>query len=464
MAEIERMEPAGSGSPETSRVSLDVDVIRRVEDAIGGRDEAAVLALAERLGPADTADLLEALTTEQRRSLIHTLGDALAPEVLAELDPSVREDIIEFLQPEELAAAVAGLETDDALDVITDLDPDQQEDLLARLPEADQVLLRQGLTYPEYTAGRLMQRELLAIPGFWTVGDTIDFLRSSRDLPDDFYDIFVIDPRHTPIGHIALSRLLRNRRPVLISELMEPIGTPFPVTMDQEDLAHEFRQRDLTSAPIVDGDGRLLGVVTIDDIVDVIDEEHEDDLLRMGGVAEADLFEDTWDTTKARFRWLFVNLGTAVMASAVIALFEATIDQIVALAVLMPIVASMGGNAGTQTLTVAVRALAMRQLTRRNAMRILAKEVTVGGINGVLLAIIAGTLAALWFTDPVIGGVIAIAMVANLVVAGFCGVAIPLALDRLKIDPAIASTVVLTTVTDVVGFFAFLGLAALFLL
>ena len=464
MAEIERMEPAGSGSPETSRVSLDVDVIRQVEDAIGGRDEAAVLALAERLGPADTADLLEALTTEQRRSLIHTLGDALAPEVLAELDPSVREDIIEFLQPEELAAAVAGLETDDALDVITDLDPDQQEDLLARLPEADQVLLRQGLTYPEYTAGRLMQRELLAIPGFWTVGDTIDFLRSSRDLPDDFYDIFVIDPRHTPIGHIALSRLLRNRRPVLISELMEPIGTPFPVTMDQEDLAHEFRQRDLTSAPIVDGDGRLLGVVTIDDIVDVIDEEHEDDLLRMGGVAEADLFEDTWDTTKARFRWLFVNLGTAVMASAVIALFEATIDQIVALAVLMPIVASMGGNAGTQTLTVAVRALAMRQLTRRNAMRILAKEVTVGGINGVLLAIIAGTLAALWFTDPVIGGVIAIAMVANLVVAGFCGVAIPLALDRLKIDPAIASTVVLTTVTDVVGFFAFLGLAALFLL
>ena len=464
MAEIERMEPAGSGSPETSRVSLDVDVIRRVEDAIGGRDEAAVLALAERLGPADTADLLEALTTEQRRSLIHTLGDALAPEVLAELDPSVREDIIEFLQPEELAAAVAGLETDDALDVITDLDPDQQEDLLARLPEADQVLLRQGLTYPEYTAGRLMQRELLAIPGFWTVGDTIDFLRSSRDLPDDFYDIFVIDPRHTPIGHIALSRLLRNRRPVLISELMEPIGTPFPVTMDQEDLAHEFRQRDLTSAPIVDGDGRLLGVVTIDDIVDVIDEEHEDDLLRMGGVAEADLFEDTWDTTKARFHWLFVNLGTAVMASAVIALFEATIDQIVALAVLMPIVASMGGNAGTQTLTVAVRALAMRQLTRRNAMRILAKEVTVGGINGVLLAIIAGTLAALWFTDPVIGGVIAIAMVANLVVAGFCGVAIPLALDRLKIDPAIASTVVLTTVTDVVGFFAFLGLAALFLL
>ena len=464
MAEIERMEPAGSGSPETSRVSLDVDVIRRVEDAIGGRDEAAVLALAERLGPADTADLLEALTTEQRRSLIHTLSDALAPEVLAELDPSVREDIIEFLQPEELAAAVAGLETDDALDVITDLDPDQQEDLLARLPEADQVLLRQGLTYPEYTAGRLMQRELLAIPGFWTVGDTIDFLRSSRDLPDDFYDIFVIDPRHTPIGHIALSRLLRNRRPVLISELMEPIGTPFPVTMDQEDLAHEFRQRDLTSAPIVDGDGRLLGVVTIDDIVDVIDEEHEDDLLRMGGVAEADLFEDTWDTTKARFRWLFVNLGTAVMASAVIALFEATIDQIVALAVLMPIVASMGGNAGTQTLTVAVRALAMRQLTRRNAMRILAKEVTVGGINGVLLAIIAGTLAALWFTDPVIGGVIAVAMVANLVVAGFCGVAIPLALDRLKIDPAIASTVVLTTVTDVVGFFAFLGLAALFLL
>lgn len=464
MAEIEQLEPIAPDETETPVGTLSSELIDRIEAAVRANDEEAVRALVAPLSPADVADILEGLSTDDRVGLIQNLGDALDPEVLPELNDAVLEDVLGILEPEELAAAIADLESDDALEVIGDLEPEQLEDLLGRLPEADQVLLRQGLTYPEYTAGRLMQRDLLAIPGFWTVGDTIDFLRSSHDLPDDFYDIFVIDPRHAPIGQIALSRILRNRRHVLISDIMESPLISFTVTMDQEDLAHEFRQRNLTSAPVVGEDGRLLGVVTIDDIVDVIDEEHEDDLLRMGGVAEGDLYQATWDTTKARFQWLLINLGTAIMASAVIAMFEATIDQIVALAVLMPIVASMGGNAGTQTLTVSVRALAMRQLNRRNAMRILWKEVAVGGINGFLFAVIAGVLAGTWFGDPIIGAVIASAMVINMVVAGFFGVAIPLGLDRIKVDPAIASSVLLTTVTDVVGFFAFLGLAGAFLI
>jgi magnesium transporter len=464
MAEIEQLEPVAPDDAETATGVLSHELVDRIEAAVRENDEATVRALVEPLSPADVADILEGLNDEDRVGLIQNLGDALDPEVLPELNDAVLEDVLEFLEPDELAAAVADLESDDALEVIGDLEPEQLEDLLGRLPEADQVLLRQGLTYPEYTAGRLMQRDLLAIPGFWTVGDTIDFLRGSQDLPDDFYDIFVIDPRHSPIGQIALSRILRNRRHIMISDIMESPLISFSVTMDQEDLAHEFRQRNLTSAPIVGEDGRLLGVVTIDDIVDVIDEEHEDDLLRMGGVAEGDLYQDTLETTKARFRWLLLNLGTAILASAVIAMFEATIDQIVALAVLMPIVASMGGNAGTQTLTVSVRALAMRQLTRRNAMRILWKEVTVGGINGFLFAVIAGLLAGAWFGDPILGCVIAAAMIVNMVVAGFFGVGIPLALDRLKIDPAVASSVLLTTVTDVVGFFAFLGLAGAFLI
>ena len=462
--ELDPKTPADDDAEGALPPVLSTEWIDQVEELLEAGNSEELRDLVEPLPPADVADLVEALSSDDRIALVQLLGDALDAEVLPELDGAVRDEVLEALEPDRLAAAVADLESDDALEVVADLEPGQREELLGRLPEADQVLLRQGLTYPEYTAGRLMQRDLLAIPGFWTVGDTIDFLRASSDLPDDFYDIFVVDPRHQPIGQIALSRVLRNKRPVLISDIMQAVTDPFPVTMDQEDLAHQFRQRNLTSAPVVGEDGRLLGVVTIDDIVDVIDEEHEDDLLRMGGVREGDLYEAALDTTKARFRWLLVNLGTAILASIVIAMFEATIEQIVALAVLMPIVASMGGNAGTQTLTVAVRALAMRQLTRRNAMRIMWKEVIVGGINGLAFALIAGLLSSLWFGDVLLGSVIGIAMIVNLVIAGFFGVAIPVGLDHFKIDPAVASSVLLTTVTDVMGFFAFLGLAAVLLL
>ena len=328
--ELDPKTPADDDAEGALPPVLSTEWIDQVEELLEAGNSEELRDLVEPLPPADVADLVEALSSDDRIALVQLLGDALDAEVLPELDGAVRDEVLEALEPDRLAAAVADLESDDALEVVADLEPGQREELLGRLPEADQVLLRQGLTYPEYTAGRLMQRDLLAIPGFWTVGDTIDFLRASSDLPDDFYDIFVVDPRHQPIGQIALSRVLRNKRPVLISDIMQAVTDPFPVTMDQEDLAHQFRQRNLTSAPVVGEDGRLLGVVTIDDIVDVIDEEHEDDLLRMGGVREGDLYEAALDTTKARFRWLLVNLGTAILASIVIAMFEATIEQIVA--------------------------------------------------------------------------------------------------------------------------------------
>jgi magnesium transporter len=363
-----------------------------------------------------------------------------------------------------LATAVGALETDDAIEVVADMDEIEREALLARLPEADSVLIRRGLEYSEDSAGRLMQRDLMAIPAFWTVGDAIDFMRSSPDVPDDFYDIFIVDPRHRPLGALPLSRLLKSRRAVHVQDIMTTELTPVPVDMDQEAIANVFRRQDLVSAPVVDGRGRLIGVVTIDDIVDVIDKEHEEDVMRLGGLTGDDLYRAAFQTTRSRFPWLLTNLFTAAMASLVISQFDVTIEKIVALAVLMPIVASMGGNAGTQTLTVVVRALATRELSRGNALRLIGKEVIVGAVNGAAFAVLAGLMAYLWFGDGLLGMVIAMAMIINMVSAGLFGAAIPVVLERMKIDPAIASTVLLTTVTDVVGFLAFLGLAALVLI
>jgi magnesium transporter len=436
------------------------DVVGRLEsgDTEWLRDSAS------DMWAADVADLIEALDPDRREEFVQTVKDVVDPETFTEVDDDIREAVLDQLEPEELAFAVQQLDSDDALDIVADLDEAQREDLLARLPDADSVLIRRGLEYSEYSAGRLMQRELLAIPAFWTVGETIDFMRSSPDLPDEFYDIYVVDPRHRPLGSLALSRLLRSRRGVHIQDIMDDDVTPVPVDMDQEELADMFRRKDTVSVPVTDETGRLIGVVTIDDIVDVIDEEHEDDMMRMGGLSGDDLYRAAMETAKSRFPWLLTNLVTAVLASLVIAQFDATIQQIVALAVLMPIVASMGGNAGTQTLTVVVRALATRELSRGNALRLIGKEVIVGGANGILFAVLAGGMAWVWFGDKALGGVIAAAMVVNMISAGLFGAAIPVVLERMKVDPAIASTVLLTTVTDVVGFLAFLGLAAAVLL
>lgn len=437
--------------------------------ALGEGDDASILSLFEHMHPADAADVLEQLSSEQRLAVVHIVRDVFDPEILSELDETVRDEVIEHLGLGRIAEAIAELESDDAVYVLEELDEEDKKTVLEAIPDSDRALIEEGLSYPEDSAGRLMQREVMTVPLFWTVGETIDFMRSSAEaeqwhLPDIFYDIFVVDPKHAPVGRIALSMLLRSKRQTPVAEVMSAVKHPISVETDQEDVAHLFRQRDLVSAPVVDDAGRLVGAITIDDVVDVIDEEHEDDILRMGGVREDDLYSATMTTTRTRFSWLLINLLTAILASSVIGLFTPTIHQIVALAVLMPIVASMGGNAGTQTLTVVVRALATKELTPTNTRRQISKELMVGLLNGVLFAVLMGAVAWGWFASPMIGAVIALAMVVNMIVAGFAGATIPLGLEKLGVDPAIASSVFLTTVTDVVGFFVFLGLGTIFLL
>ena len=309
-----------------------------------------------------------------------------------------------------------------------------------------------------------MRREVVAIPAVWTVGETIDYMRSDAEMPDDFFDVIIVDPMHKPLGMIPLSRVLRTKRPVTVTEIMDEEFRPIPVTMDQEDVAFLFRQYGLVEAPVIEESGRLVGVITVDDVVDVIEEEHEEDMMRLAGISEDDYYSAVIATTRSRASWLLVNLFTAILASIVIALFDTAIEKVVALAILMPIVASMGGNAGTQTLTVTVRALATKELTASRVLRTVAKESLVGFINGIIFAVVMGIIAWLWFASPVIGGVLAVAMVINLLVAGLAGTLIPLGLDRWGADPAVASAVFLTTITDVVGFFCFLGLGAWILL
>lgn len=465
--DLEEKEPLDEGPGEVApeeTYDIEPELVAEVVETLETEDFKTTEKLIRSLHPADVADLIEYLTTDERRLLIDVVGNTMEPEVLTHLDAAVREDVIDHLGPRTLAQILSELDSDDAVDVFEDLEEEVQHRLLSSLPRAYRLLLEESLGYPEDTAGRLMQRELVAIPSAWTVGQTIDYMRAAEELPDDFYDLVIVNPKHQPVGEIPLSRVLRTRRPVLLTEIMDSDMKLLPVAMDQEDVAYTFRQYGLVSAPVVDEAGRLVGVITVDDVVHVIDEEAEDDLMKLGGVTETDLYSAAFDTTKARFPWLVVNLLTAVMASLVIGLFEGTIERLVALAVLMPIVASMGGNAGTQTLTVAVRALAMKDLSAANAMRFVGKEMLVGLTNGILFAILTGLVAWLWFHDPKLGLIIAAAMVFNMLIAGLAGTLIPLGLEKVGVDPAIASSVFLTTVTDVVGFFAFLGLAALFLL
>ncbi len=440
------------------------ELIHAVEDALeAGRSEDAV-ALVIELHEADIADLLESLARDGRQRLVETLGEAFDPDVLPYLAAGVREEVIDQLGTERLARLLSALDSDDAVEVFEDLEAEFQHRILTALPQAYRRILEESLTYPEESAGRLMQREVVVIPSAWTLGETIDYMRAAEDLPDDFYDLYIVNPKHHPIGFIPLSRVLRTRRPVRLTEVMKTDMKVIPLTMDQEEVAHLFRQYGLVSAPVVDEAGRLVGVITVDDVVHIIEEEAEEDIMKLAGVKEGDLYSALLDTTRSRFPWLVVNLMTAIAASIVIGFFEATIEQIVALAVLMPIVASMGGNAGTQTLTVAVRALAMKDLTEANTGRFVGKELAIGIANGLLFAVLTGLVAWLWFSSPAIGAVIAAAMIVNMIVAGVSGTLIPIGLVRMGVDPALASGVFVTTVTDVVGFFAFLGLAAVFLL
>ncbi|TQV77940.1 magnesium transporter [Denitrobaculum tricleocarpae] len=459
-----RSAPDAPSSDTEESPGLSMELVFAVQDALAEERVTEIEDLVPGLHEADAADLLETLNRDERKLLVEILGSTFDPEILPNLDVSVREEVIEWLGPTGLARAVTELDSDDAVEVFEDLDEEFQHRILSQLPQAHRMILEEGLSYPEDSAGRLMQREFVVIPSAWTVGETIDYMRAAKDLPDDFYDLYIVNPKHHPIGFLPLSRVMRTKRHVRLTEFMETDLKTIPLTMDQEDVAYLFRQYGLVSAPVVDDAGRLLGVITVDDVVHIIDEEAGDDIMKMGGVSEPDLYSAVLDTTKARFTWLVVNLLTAILASLVISLFDATIEQIVALAVLMPIVASMGGNAGTQTLTVAVRSLAMKDLTEANATRFIGKELLIGTINGVLFAVLAGGVTWLWFESLSLGIVIAAAMVINMVVAGLSGTLIPLGLEKVGVDPAIASSVFLTTVTDVIGFFAFLGLAAAFLL
>lgn len=445
-------------------LGLNPDVIRDAIVALDSDDGIAILDIVAPLHPAEIADLIEMLRGAMRTQLVELLRPKFDPEILAELDETVRDEVAEQLGTETIAKAIATLDSDDALNLISTLEETKQRRVLHAISFALRSMLEEGLAFPEESAGRLMQREFVAVPAFWTVGEVIDFLRESDDLPDDFYDVFVVDPRHRLIGYVALNRILRAKRPVKVRDIMVEEFVSVPVQMDQEEVAYVFAQQDLVSAPVVDDSERLIGVITIDDIVDVIHQEAEEDIMRLGGVQEDDLYAAVLDTGKSRFSWLFVNLVTAVLASVVIGLFQGTIEQVVMLAVLMPIAASMGGNAGTQTLTVAVRAIAMKELTAANAFRVLSKEVLVGTFNGILFAVIIGVIASIWSGSVAIGAVMAAAMVITMVIAGLAGAAIPLGLSRTRFDPAIASGVFLTTVTDVVAFLAFLGLGAWFLI
>ncbi len=439
--------------------------IHEIEESLHEHDYNRVHALLGELSPADSADLLEKITKTDRDELLEKYADDFPADVFTELEPEVRQSILSRLPPREVARIVEELDSDDALDLIISLDENFTKEIIHDLSSNIRLALTEGMRFPEDSAGRMMQREFVAIPQFWTVGKTIDYLRAARDeLPSEFFNIFVIAPDHHVVGKVPLSQILCSDRHTKIEALTLDETHPVPATMDQEDVAHLFRREDILSTPVIDEDERLIGVVTIDDIVDVIDEEAEEDFLKLAGVSQDDLYSAVLSTTGARFRWLFINLFTAILASVVISFFDTTIEELVALAVLMPIVASMGGNAGTQALTVAVRALATKELSGANSLRIIWKETLVGLLNGISFAIITGLLAGLWFQNPILGIVIGAAMIINLVVAGLSGAGIPVLLSKIGSDPAISSAVILTTLTDVIGFFAFLGLAALFLL
>ncbi|MBY6014542.1 magnesium transporter [Qipengyuania gaetbuli] len=438
--------------------TLKREFVQAVEDALEAGDEGEVYDLVEPLHPADVADLLELLEKDERTQLASAITDLMTSDVVAELNDYVREEMMEALPADAVAQIAEQLETDDAVQLIEDLDEEDQRAVLAELDPEDRIAIQTALSYPEETAGRLMSREFVAVPEHITVGGLIDFLRDQHDLPEDFFEVFVVDQRHHPVGTCQLSWILRTPRNIALSDVMKRDQTLVPAMLDQEEVALMFQKYGLISAAVVDEDGRLVGQMTVDDVVHIISEEAGEDALLMSGAGEGDINEPIREAYSARVRWLVANLGTALIASLIIALFGAAIEQLVALAVLMPIVASIGGNAGTQTMAVTVRAIAMNQLTRSNTGRILAREMRVALLNGATIAVLVGAATAAIFS-PLLGGVIALAMIINVVTAGLAGVLVPVAFERLDQDPAVASSVFVTMITDSMGFFAFLGLA-----
>jgi magnesium transporter len=438
------------------------EFVAEISRAVQAGDAAFLRAIVAELHEADLGDLIEALEPEDRVSLVELTGADFDFSALNEVDDSVRDEILDELEPETVAEGVRELESDDAVELLEGLDEKDQEEILEKLPPSERDAIERRLDYPENSAGRRMQTEFIAVPPDWTVGQAIDYMRDTPDLPDRFYEIYAVDAFKHWQGAVSLDALLRARRPVPLSELIDENRRRVSVMDDQEEVARLFGKYNLVAAPVVDTEDRLVGVITIDDVVDVIEEEADEDLKALGGVtSDEELSDSVWTIAKARFNWLLVNLATAFLASSVLGLFEGQLEKMVALAVLAPIVASQGGNAATQTMTVAVRALATRQLGAHNAYRVVMREGLVGLVNGLAFAVITGIAAVAWFKIPGLGVVIGLAMVCNLIAGALGGILIPMVLEKVKADPAVASGTFVTTITDVVGFFSFLGIATL---
>ena len=459
--ELSPAEPARQSETLDDENRLKPGFVRKVIETLNSGDRDAVYELVEPLHPADIADLFELIEPDDRPTLAHAISDLMGGEVLAELNDHVRELLVESLPPDEIADLAEQMETDDAVALIEDLDEEDQQAVLAELDPEDRAAIESALAYPEETAGRLMSRDFIAVPEHLTVGNLIDYLRENRDLATEFWEVFIVDPKHRPVGTCLLSWILRAPRHVALADVMKRDQTLIPVAMDQEEVALRFQKYALISAAVVDESGRLVGQITVDDVVHIIQEEASEDILRLSGAGDGDINEPIAMTVRTRLSWLVVNLGTAIVASSVVGLFQGAIAQFALLAVLMPIVSGMGGNAGTQTLAVVVRALATNQLTSSNTVRMIGRELRIALANGLSLAVLIGGSTALLFNNPLLGGVIGAAMVINNLTAGLAGILVPVTLDRFRVDPAVSSAVFVTTATDVMGFFSFLGLAVL---
>lgn len=446
---------------ETDRDDSQIDdgVRDQVADLIERGDALALAALVEDLHESDLAELVSRLEPDERIAFVRLLGDKFDFTALTELEEAVRVQILSELEPQTVADGLADIDSDDAVYILEDLEDEQSEAILAALPFAMRHRLKRSLDFPEESAGRRMQTDFVAMPPFWTVGQVIDTLREEADLPDEFTEIFVVDAAFRLLGTVALDKLLRTRRPVRITEIMDEEPRTIRADVDQEEAAHIFQRYDLLSAAVIDEGERLVGILTIDDIVDVIQAEAEEDMRALAGAGDAELSDTPFYVAKTRIPWLMTNMVTAFLASAIIALFGGTIEAMVALAILMPVVTALGGNAGIQAMTVMVRALSQHQITRRNSLRVVWREILVALMNGGAVAVAVGIVAAIWFTNPELGVVIFSAILFNILCAGLFGATLPMLLDKLGADPAVASSVFLTTLTDVIGFFVFLALA-----
>ena len=463
MLNDEQKNDSDLGSKDASYV-IDKQKMAIVLSALASGNRVDLTEVLEPLHPADIADIIEQLNTTDRARFIRLYDTEFYGDILSEIDEHIREEVIAELKPDVLAEAVRDLESDDVVDIVEDLEEEQKETILNALDEGDRVAVQSLLSYPEQSAGRLMQREVVMAPEHWSVGMAIDFLRNDANLPEQFYHIVLVDPRLHPVGNVSLGKLMSSKRSVLLKEIIEDVFQVIPADQDEADVAYAFNQYHLISAPVVDMENRVVGVITIDDAMVVLDEELEEDIMLLAGIGDSSVSDTIIETVRGRLPWLAVNLVTAILASIVIAQFEATIAQFVALAILMPIIASMGGNAATQSLTVAVRAIATKDISSTNIGRVIRREVGVGILTGLIFAVSMGLIGVFWFGTAMLGVVIAISMLINLVVANLAGTTIPVILEKLGIDPALASGAFVTTVTDVVGFFAFLSIAGILLL